>query len=234
MKLRSRGWNGRTDERSDVFYGVRIRIVLIALLLWAVVGMSLSPSETKSKDFGSTFAGPVSVKKWSGDDFKEEDLIPLNSDGETLAADAERAFLLRINGQAQDLFDAAYLRSLRTPLYVIAEKKFQLPQGPPLFKFVKDQAELDKIANEAQGETFYISLKALGMPKNPELPAGVVVEYKCYVKRPRQSAASGPEDTANSEEAPGKSSWLFGATYRVLVVREGQGLVFFEGEMVMS
>ncbi|TFH59117.1 MAG: hypothetical protein E4G90_10445 [Gemmatimonadales bacterium] len=173
------------------------------------------------------------MKKWVDYHLEKEELVPLTSFAEQLAADAERAFLLRINGKATDVFDAPYLRSLPTPLYVIADKKFSLPVGPPEFRLAKDMMEVREIAKKGKIDTFYIALRVLGMLKTEPGTWGVVIEYD-YGVRDAVLAGAFEENELEGADKPRPKAWVFGGSYRVLVVRTGDGLTFHEGPMWVS
>lgn len=196
-------------------------ILLLSCVLLIELPYQCAASQEKS---GSTFAGTIKVAKWTEGELQPGDLTALDDAGEQLAADAERAFLLRICGRGPDIFNAALLRGLSSPLYVIADKKLLLPAGPPELRLANDFSEIVRLANKTKVEVFWISMKALGMMEYKPGLRGVVIEYAYHARAPEQG----------NDDGKTKAGSLFGGGYRVLVIREGTSLVFFEEPMIVS
>ncbi len=184
----------------------------------------------------NTDRGGVSVVNDSS--WKAMTSAPLDEAEKALAADAELAFLRRINGEAANIFDDSFFQGLKCPLYVIADQKFELPtKRPPEFRMAKDMEELKRIARETKQDAYYVHMESSGMAEFPDGTKGVVIQYGYSVvdwERATWDALSEAERAANPE--PKFRMWLFGGGYRVCVTRGAQEskLVFHEEPMVVS
>jgi hypothetical protein len=210
----------------------RMAATVIAFALWAPA--SFATAQVGEKDARTDLKELITVKKWAHEEFDWRDFYSPDRAGEELASSAEQAFLLRISGRAPDIFDGSMFRRLKSPLYVVADRTFALPPGPPEFRLKKDLSEVQKIANETGRSACFVTLKTLGMLDAKEEGRGVVIEYSYNEKRPEE--ASKPPSASlkgeSEESSKGKIS-LFGGWYRVFVVRDGNGLTMYEGEMIV-
>jgi len=210
----------------------RMAAIVIAFAL--LTPASFVIGQVNEKDASTDPKELVTVKKWAHEELDCRDFYSPDRAGEELATTAEQAFLLRISGRAPDIFDGSMFRRLKSPLYVVADRTFALPPGPPEFRLKKDLSEVQKIANETGRDACFVMLKTLGMLDAKDEGRGVVIEYSYNVKRPEE--ASKPPSASlkrpNEDSSKGKVS-LFGGWYRVFVVRDEKGLTMYEGEMVV-
>jgi len=205
-------------------------VIALALLTPA----SFAVGQVDEKDARTDLKELITVKKWTHEEFDWRDFYSPDRAGEELAATAEQAFLLRISGRAPDIFDGSMFRRLKSPLYVVADRTFKIPPGPPEFRLKKDLSEVQKIADETGKDASFVTLKTLGMLDAKNEGRGVVIEYSYNVKRPEE--ASQPPSASlkgeSEDSSKGKLS-LFGGWYRVFVVRDEKGLTMYEGGMIV-
>ncbi len=185
----------------------------------------------------SSFAGPVEVRQQAQDDpCAAGAQVPLDDAGRRLAADAERALLLRITGAAPDVFDAEFLRGLSqkaSPLYVIADRPILLPKGPPELRHARDRAGLARIAREHRKDVYFILLEARGTaPAGPNGPA-VRIDYTWDAIDWQRAAQEAPPQAGQAAPLP-RRVWTYGGYLYLCVVRAGRGLVFFDGVRVVG
>jgi hypothetical protein len=194
-----------------------------------------SGSEKDGSQAVGRVAGHIIIKQWMEIDDPGTISKRCDSVDSELASESEHAFLLRINGQAPDVFDASFFRKIETPLWVLADRKIPLPKGPPEFRIGEDLPQLKNYARKVKQDSYYISMKIEGCARGPTGDAGVVIEYRYgVVDWERATWESLSEDEKRTREKPRFRIWLFGGGYRVLVVREGSDLIVYEGQMVVS
>ena len=186
----------------------------------------------------SGFSGQVEMKKWEGPPLAGRKTYgTLGVDLEPLAADAERSVLLRMTGHSPDIFDATMFRNMAKegrPLYIIADKRIALPQGPPLFILADANSDLEEIARESKKNVYYISLRCLGTV-DADGETGVVMEYRSSVVNWERAAWNAlPEEEKRNRDTPKFRSWLFGAWATFWIVRNGDRLVVYEDGMWVS
>lgn len=209
-----------------------------ALVIFLVMSAALQwtpGSEKEGSQAADPLVGHIIIKKWL--EIDEQGMVSKRCDSvdSGLASDSEHAFLLRVNGQAPDVFDASLLRKSETPLWVLADRKFALPKGPPEFRFGEGFPQLKDFAKKVKQDSYYVSMRTEGCARGPTGDPGVVIEYGYgVVDWERATWDSLSEDEKKSREKPQFQIYLFGGGYRVLVVREGSDLIFYEGQMVVS
>ncbi len=209
----------------------RLFAILILIFGAAAIGRAQSIKRIEFRKWD------VTKKNVKGVFVPNYDLVtsrPLSAELRKTAAEAELATLKRINGEFKDIFDAAMFRSMKRPLYVIADTTFSLPAGPPEFIRVKSKKEIEELAARTKTDIYYVLMEIRGSAAI-DGRRGVVIHYTAHVvdwERAQWNALSKEEQV--KRPTPKFRIWLYGCWYTFSAVRDGSKLIFYEGGMRVS